>query len=300
MALPIFFVHTGNSYYLKYALKQARLFNPESEIILLGDESNNKYDFLKHYHIKDYHKSADHFASVFKNFSTNSIEFELFCFQRWFIINEFIDKHKDEFDFSNGFICLDSDVLLFCDVTSTLISRQMCAIGTSGKDSDDEFNCYSPHNTFFKMPDILASFCLYCQELYEKHLNRLEAFDQNFRARFSQGGVSDMLAFCWFVKDKQVSCTYMNEIKDQTTFIHNLKQSENFKNSRFGNIKVYWIKGIPHACCLTSNQKIRLNAIHLQGGNKTLMPLYYSGKKDLTALIYAFRQLMRVLYHSIT
>lgn len=41
MAIPIFFVCKTNSSYLKYALKQARKFNPDSFIYLLGDESNN-------------------------------------------------------------------------------------------------------------------------------------------------------------------------------------------------------------------------------------------------------------------
>jgi hypothetical protein len=58
MAIPIFFVHKTNSSYLKYALKQARKFNPDSPIYLLGDESNNHYPFVIHVNIADYSASA--------------------------------------------------------------------------------------------------------------------------------------------------------------------------------------------------------------------------------------------------
>lgn len=36
--LPIFFIHNGAHFYLKCALIQARHFNPESTIYVLGDE----------------------------------------------------------------------------------------------------------------------------------------------------------------------------------------------------------------------------------------------------------------------
>jgi hypothetical protein len=47
--IPIILVHQGNSDYLKYALHQAKLFNQNSTIFLIGDNSNDKYDIFLSY-----------------------------------------------------------------------------------------------------------------------------------------------------------------------------------------------------------------------------------------------------------
>ena len=57
MNSPIIFCHYGNSDYLKFSLKSARFFNPNADIILLGDSSNKtlaideniRHEFLDNY-----------------------------------------------------------------------------------------------------------------------------------------------------------------------------------------------------------------------------------------------------------
>src|SRR6476620_6985264 len=41
-AIPIIFLHRSNSEYLKYTFAQAKAVNPKSDIVLLGDETNNQ------------------------------------------------------------------------------------------------------------------------------------------------------------------------------------------------------------------------------------------------------------------
>ena len=92
--LPIIFVHTGNSNIISYALNQARKFNPDSEIILLGDESNSwvqKHGF-RHFNVSDYYGMAEKFNDVYVHMSPNPIGYERFCFQRWMVIKEFLDS----------------------------------------------------------------------------------------------------------------------------------------------------------------------------------------------------------------
>src|SRR5262245_35995883 len=113
MSLPIFIVHRGNSDYLKYCLDQVKKYNPGSVIYLLGDESNSGYDFVSHQHVSDYSDTATEFESVYRHLNTVRSDFVLFCFKRWFFINEFLIKHSN----INEFLYLDTDALLYSNVT---------------------------------------------------------------------------------------------------------------------------------------------------------------------------------------
>ena len=69
--LPIIIVHTGDSFYLEPALRQARKFNPNNPIYLISDESTNHYDFIEHVNITDYMSSAEKLAEVYVHMSIN-------------------------------------------------------------------------------------------------------------------------------------------------------------------------------------------------------------------------------------
>ena len=115
--LPIIFVHTGNSNIISYALNQARKFNPDSEIILLGDESNSwvqKHGF-RHFNVSDYYGMAEKFNDVYVHMSPNPIGYERFCFQRWMVIKEFLDSCEE----IDRFVYLDTDVLLYSILTES-------------------------------------------------------------------------------------------------------------------------------------------------------------------------------------
>ena len=53
---PIIFIHYGDSAYLKYTLRLAVKFNPDKEVILLGDNKNKKYEKIgvRHFYFNDY------------------------------------------------------------------------------------------------------------------------------------------------------------------------------------------------------------------------------------------------------
>ena len=73
--LPILFVHTGNSNIIAYALNQAKHFNPDSEIILLGDESNCwvKNQGFTHACVSDYSEMSEKFSGVYFHMSPNPV-----------------------------------------------------------------------------------------------------------------------------------------------------------------------------------------------------------------------------------
>src|SRR5262249_18826468 len=60
-SMPIVFIHQSNSEHLKYSLAQAHASNPRSTIILLGDSSNDVYDFVEHRPFVEYFQEATRF-----------------------------------------------------------------------------------------------------------------------------------------------------------------------------------------------------------------------------------------------
>ena len=88
--LPIIIVHCGNSFYLEPILRQNRYFNPDNRICLISDKSTSRIAHAEHFLIDDYMSSAKEFQKIYRHYSVNTVAFELFCFQRWFCVLDFI------------------------------------------------------------------------------------------------------------------------------------------------------------------------------------------------------------------
>ena len=86
--VPVVFIHKGNSHYLQHSLWQAKQYN--ERVILIGDHSNSGYSGVEHYNMNDYSEEAAYFAKIYKHIGGTSYNYELFCFQRWFILKSFI------------------------------------------------------------------------------------------------------------------------------------------------------------------------------------------------------------------
>ena len=138
--INIIIAHKGNPFYLKYVLDQCKSSNPNANVILLGDKSNNKYPFIKHAMLSDYFQGASEFAEKYRHMNTTPFEFELFCYQRWFAIYEYMLEQnlKDVW-------CMDSDVLLYCNIEEIMqkyISYDFTTCNKQGPGSA-LFNIYS-------------------------------------------------------------------------------------------------------------------------------------------------------------
>ncbi len=117
-SLPIIFIHYGDSDYLKYTLRSAKVFNSNSRVILLGDESNEFYTYLgiEHFYFKDYSNSPEIrlFEKVYKFIAGSEhgkTEWTHFVFRRWFHVFEFIQSQEIE-----QFWTFDSDNLIFVNL----------------------------------------------------------------------------------------------------------------------------------------------------------------------------------------
>ena len=117
---PILFCHYGNSTYLKYTLKAAKLFNPSKRIILLGDSTNRDVAVrsgVEHFFFSNYDNSEEimTFDKVYKHVAgtkhTNKA-WTKFAFKRWFFVHCFLRKEG-----IHRFWYFDSDDVILRDLS---------------------------------------------------------------------------------------------------------------------------------------------------------------------------------------
>lgn len=219
MLIPIIIVHRSNSSYLKYTLGQARYFNPTTPIYLIGDESNNHYPFVTHVNIDDYLKSANRFLENYVHLSFTPKKFEELCFARWFIAHDFVAKHN-----INSFLCLDSDVLLFCkteDVHQKFKHYDFTMRGRGGAG----FNYFSNATTLIKL-------CNFMLDHYTKpELFHILKLNWEGYQKMNYGGVCDMLFFALLLDENilkigDVGALQNNEIYERCLFDINKENEE--------------------------------------------------------------------------
>lgn len=190
MNLPIFFVHQSNPLYLSASLSKARDMNPGHEVILLGDYTNQDYKGISHYLIRNYKQEAEEFANHYIHRSPNSFDYELFCFQRWFIIHDFIKKERPDI---KEFIYLDSDAMMFVPVKDEYSRWKQYKMTLTG----DGGPCY----TYFNI-GVLDEFIAYINYVYCTEDGRCKLFEYSDRLirEKKNYGVSDMTAFMAYGK----------------------------------------------------------------------------------------------------
>jgi len=113
MNYPVIFIHFGDSDYLFYTLKCAKVSNADSRIILLGDNSNDYSAIgMEHFYFSDYNYSEEIklFEKVYKFIVGNDHGKEYwtkFGFKKWVYIFNYIREHSID-----RFWTFDSDNLI--------------------------------------------------------------------------------------------------------------------------------------------------------------------------------------------
>lgn len=119
MSVPIIFIHYNDSYYLKYSLESAVIFNPDKKVILLGDDTNSHYSNLGvvHYNINNFNSGyeIDLFNRVYRFIAGKNHarpDWTYFVFRRWFIMYNFIIANNIQ-----TFWTFDSDNLILTNLS---------------------------------------------------------------------------------------------------------------------------------------------------------------------------------------
>jgi hypothetical protein len=281
--LPVIFIHKGDHFYLNYSLSQVHVTNPNTPIYLITDSVTHKHRFVNYININDYFSEANVFAGIYQHMSSNGFENELFCFQRWFILNAFCKKNS-----ISQFLYLDSDVLIYCNINK-VFSRLKEYDFTISKD-------LSPHCCYFPTAQKLEAFCAFIPKLY---------LDEQYKQRFITkhlyhiqnsiaGGVCDMTAFNEYSKESFVKAIDLSQINNNETFDDNINESDGFEmengHKALKKQKAFYFGR-------KNGQDVRFNTLHFQASAKKWMCDFYSGS-DLKLLSFRVRVDRSISYGS--
>jgi len=279
------YFHIGACDHLLTSIKQFRHYNPDSSIHLIGRGVQEEIKNLVHFY--DYETlfcdQTLNFLKNFRNYSTNNADFEKICILRWFLMRN-LARQKG---FTRLF-CLDSDMMVYCDIEKELQKFESCRYALSSATSAAVL-CVNDIS-------VLDDYCRYVEGFYDesnhtasyilrgnarktfKHIydDILGSF-MNRQTHNLMGGICDMTF--WGELRKMDDPTMIGEISgihDDTTFDHNINASDffDFKN---GMKNIIWKEGLPYCKNMFLNRLIRFNSLHFQGFNtKRLMNEYKS------------------------
>ncbi|MGB3653480.1 MAG: hypothetical protein WBA41_19980 [Rivularia sp. (in: cyanobacteria)] len=269
-SIPIVTLHRGNHPYLIYSLAQAKKNNPESDIFLLGDYSNKFLRFITHEDFSFYCEGAKEFEKIYadKHMSSNDFLHEMFCFQRWFILRDFMKKNKIE-----KCVHIDSDILLYANLSEEQEKFAHSDFTLSKKGSG--------HNSFIKLKGI-EDFCEFVINFYTNPslFKILETLWEDKKSR--PGGICDMTLLNQYYQRNSDKIAQTSDIINNSVYDANINASHEFE-MRNGIKNIYWVDGKPYCKHLKSGKGIKFNSLHFQGKAKRYMKDYCTAKKALVS-----------------
>jgi len=260
--LPVVFVHFSNSDYLKYSLSQARHSNPESTIYLIGNDSNDCYNFVEHHSFSNYFQGANDFSNIYRHYNTTSYEYEVLCFQRWYILLEFLVNNQVE-----KCLYLDSDTMLYTDITKEQKKFAQFDFTLSYKTCGSIF--------FLNRVEALADFCQFLTDIYTKkerlYFDRMLAHYLVFKKNGLAGGACDMTAFDIYSYDHFGEIGEVSQIIDGSVFDPGINVPHPGFEMEKGIKKLIWKDAVPYGIQHKTSNEIKFNSLHFQGETKRLM-----------------------------
>ncbi len=307
--VPVIFIHTNNAYYLKDTLWQAKQFN--ERVILLGDDENKHHaqNGIEYYPIVNYGKASSYFTSIYEHMSGVPYEFELACFNRWFILEEFMRTNK----IPVAFYC-DSDVMLYCDISEEYDANfksydmSVMQIGYSGgmvsfwnlksitSFCDFLKRFYEDRPTIAKLVELFLNSpkkpngyhsCEYngISTCYNDDAPMLTNFVKDNKNMLSIGNLGQMLNDAVF--DPSISYEfYIQPVFPGPTWIHKRYQMKDLSIKVDGNSDISQIKdiilvdGYPYCYNLDLKALIKFKALHFQGHAKKIIADYKICKRN--------------------
>ena len=269
MAIPIVFIHRGYSDYMEYSLRQARAASPDgTEIFLLGDKANDRFDFVKHVDVTAYRKIAEEFLGIYRHFSTNSYDYESFCIIRWL----YLLKVMQEKDIDRCLV-LDTDILLFSYPDNMLrrLEEGSYEIGAM----------YYRYRGGYSLAGAiitrrwLAGFVDFCLRVY-RDKDLLSAIRQKYFP------ITDMGLADEFIKHSGTNVMNLLGVWDGESVDSGIncasQEYENeYKLSIFNQKAVVWKEGCPFCFNVRERKQVRMLLLHYQGFAKYRMAYDYRG-----------------------
>jgi len=276
-SIAIVLIHQGYSQYIHDSLKQAAHFNPFASIYLIGDRANNRFSGVHHWDATKVIQDLPFNSRIYRHLSTASYNFELFCFQRWFLLREMMERGN-----IHRVFYMDSDVMLYWSIASIaeeLPDHQMACL--IAKHQDNYRWAASAHNSFW-CREVLEEFCDFTLKTYtdNSRISRLVRKYEFQKRHGLPGGICDMTLLYLFSLEHQV--LNLATVRKGSVFDLAVGTGENFDTDEYyveNRIKKFsWKDGTPYSLNRITGQQVRFNALHFQGNAKTVMSQYLTSK----------------------
>ena len=268
MVPALIFIHQGPTPdYLKIALEQARLSNSQAPIWLLGDRAHSLPACwrIQQKRLTELTSPAlMQFISRYYHVSTNPLEFERFCFQRWFYIAELCRMENIQ-----RAVAIDSDCMCFVpaeELFALFAPTPGIHICRSG----------SPHCTLINGS---------LQPLLDFFLQTFEpAKKSSYEARMACGQpdglswvLSDMFVMRDYLTEGGQGSTYWYDTSPKGVITAIMNAAEGFEVWPGTKIlkRVYWRlendRLVPYLKSLANGQLVRGCVLHYKGASKKRM-----------------------------
>ena len=172
-----------------------------NEIFFFGNVNSSSYEnFLrentsvKFVDLQQYSIEANNFSTIYKHYSEDHsperLNYELKCFQRWFILKEYMTAHNIE-----GMFYSDSDSVIVRNVTQVCaIERGQCSVIVNIENQAHNFHWVGAGESSYWTLLAVQEFCNFMTATYKYHHNSLMLKSK------SGSTVTDMsLIWLWWV-----------------------------------------------------------------------------------------------------
>ena len=267
--IPVFIVHDGPQLYVKHCIIAAKRTN-HFTIHANNIEINN--DLCDLYLKSDLKlENFEAFKSTYIHMSTNSYEFELSCFKRFFILQYYVNKFELE-----SIWLADSDLLLVLNLGSTHSYLEhhnyICAL--SWQPNSKKYNwAYSPHLSFWTRAAI-NSFANYLTEFYNSPSMEILQMWKHITDNNMTGGICDMTLLYLWAQEKPVYNLAKAYCDGLPLHDHNMNAGLNYKDDNFKMNPILKLKKIQNfnpasvAYDIISKKQYEVGSLHFQGSAK--------------------------------
>lgn len=306
--IPIIFIHTGKANYLSDTLAQAKEFN--DRVILIGDPDNQDCakNGIEYYPISSFFKQASEFKKIYRHMTCCPYEFELACYVRWFVLKEFMEKTNIPLSFY-----LDSDVMLYCDITEEYKTNfNNCDLAVAAQQG------YYGGLVSYWTPHTIASFCSYLNNFYQ-NTERINELELQFKSGGQQFNDDYPHMANWANGNHQnFKIGNLCAIKNNTTFdsdihhhliptfnganieyiLYRMKSYLEKKNEMRSIKDIIWNEGLPYCYSPSQSTFIRFKGLHFQGESKKLINEYRTSRYDVSAEFEPYKSPHLLPYYS--
>jgi hypothetical protein len=261
--IPVVFIHTGQlPAYLGDAIAQAQSFN--NDVVLITDHKiiPFKADLVN---VDSVNPDESDFKSYYKHMSTNSYAFEYICIYRWFLLKNYMERHKVD-----RVLYLDSDVYLYGNTVEIAKHYPEFGFGYNLPLSQEEHYWAGSAPCSIWTLASLTDFCNFIKTHYTSEaIKVLEEKWEHHRNNTIPGGVCDM-TFLYLFSGTD-GFFNLGKVHNGCSFDFNDLTPDNYQRNEYafklnGKFKretkdIRFIDDLPYCRNLVSGEQVRFFAL---------------------------------------